>query len=424
LTKHNSDFITETVIYLNDTNTNWNWVHKEDPDPFFNEVDIEFVGLHELGHVLGIAHSNNSNDIMFSEGFEGRTLQNNDRYAFANLYLLDDIATGLEDGLGIVSDDKNIVENQTCQYEAYFYDYEPLGDAIQSWDSFIINLGHKEGNYELANSSAAGQPIGGIQPDYFGWEIDIPTLPQGYEWNFDQNGYVNGSVVISGTDNDGVFHHTDYLIGINIAPITPKNFEGETENGHPKLVWDANPEADVEEYEIWKKINSGSYSLTASTSNTYYVDSDENVIGQPEANDKDIYYKVRAVDLSGKKSNYTSSLHYLVEGEPLWSSSQGDNSKDIIVTEYELDTNTPNPFNPTTQISYALPEASAVTLEVFDVSGRKVSVLVKKSQEQGWHYATFVGGTLPSGIYIYRISATGMESGKRFTQAKRMLLVK
>jgi len=141
-------------------------------------------------------------------------------------------------------------------------------------------------------------------------------------------------------------------------------------------------------------------------------------------NSKDIFYKARAVDITGKKSLYTLSVQYLVSGDPLWSRDGSKNFQALQLDDFALEANHPNPFNPTTQISYALPEASAVTLEVFDVSGRKVSVLVKKSQEQGWHYATFDGGTLPSGIYIYRISATGMESGKRFTQAKRMLLVK
>jgi len=154
------------------------------------------------------------------------------------------------------------------------------------------------------------------------------------------------------------------------------------------------------------------------------VDTSEDIIGQPEANDKDIYYKVRAADNTGKKSSFTSDAYYLVEGDPLWSKDKDFKIKKMSVSDFQLAANHPNPFNPTTQISHALPEASAVTLEVFDVSARKVSVLVKKSQEQGWHYATFDGGTLPSGIYVYRISATGMESGKRFTQAKRMLLIK
>ncbi len=208
------------------------------------------------------------------------------------------------------------------------------------------------------------------------------------------------------------------------APSQPTNFSGTTQNNHPELSWNANSEPDIDNYEIWKKENTGSYSLYATTTDTYYVDTSEDVISQPEANDKDVYYKVRASDVSSKKSAFTSAIHYLVKGDPAWSKNAKSDGQNMTISRFRLAANHPNPFNPTTHISYALPEASIVTLEVFDVSGRKVSVLVKKSQEQGWHYATFDGGTLPSGIYVYRISATGMESGKGFTQAKRMLLVK
>jgi len=212
---------------------------------------------------------------------------------------------------------------------------------------------------------------------------------------------------------------------IDNVPAVPGSFTGETENNHPKITWDFN-EADILHYEVWKKKDSPNFVLHTTTSNNYYVDTEEEVATGPhQANELDIYYKVKAVDVLDQKSSFTSAVNFRVEGEPQYTKDMNNLFGQLHTVEsFALIANHPNPFNPTTQISYALPEACAVTMEVFDVSGRKVSVLVKKSQEQGWHYATFDGGTLPSGIYIYRINATGMESGKRFTQAKRMLLVK
>jgi len=197
-------------------------------------------------------------------------------------------------------------------------------------------------------------------------------------------------------------------------------------NNHPLISWDASEAADLQHYKVYKRDPDSypNFSYLATTTSTSYEDTEEEVAGEPAANQYDVDYRVTAVDYQDNESSHSSTVSIKVQGEPLSSWGESIALQNISINDFALAANHPNPFNPTTQISYALPEASAVTLEVFDVSGRKVSVLVKKSQEQGWHYATFDGGTLPSGIYIYRISATGIESGKRFTRAKRMLLVK
>ena len=72
-----------------------------------------------------------------------------------------------------------------------------------------------------------------------------------------------------------------------------------------------------------------------------------------------------------------------------------------------LEQNYPNPFNPSTAIEYALPEAAHVRLDVFDVSGRNVIVLVDGTRPAGTHTARFDAGGLPSGLYVYRLQAGG-----------------
>jgi hypothetical protein len=84
-----------------------------------------------------------------------------------------------------------------------------------------------------------------------------------------------------------------------------------------------------------------------------------------------------------------------------------------------LSQNFPNPFNPTTKISYRLPTNSFVMLKVFNVLGEEVAILVKERQAAGVHEATFAGGwACPSGVYFYRLETNGT------VISKKMLLLK
>ena len=86
--------------------------------------------------------------------------------------------------------------------------------------------------------------------------------------------------------------------------------------------------------------------------------------------------------------------------------------------EFRLEQNYPNPFNPSTNISYVIPEATQVTVEVFNLLGERVAELVNKLQASGEHSVRFDATGLTSGIYIYRINAGS------FISTKKMLLVK
>jgi hypothetical protein len=86
--------------------------------------------------------------------------------------------------------------------------------------------------------------------------------------------------------------------------------------------------------------------------------------------------------------------------------------------QFHLHGNYPNPFNPSTRIAFALPVQEHVRLEVYDLLGRRVALLVDEVRAAGHHAVDFDASTLSSGLYLYRITAGD------FIQTRKMMLMK
>lgn len=95
-----------------------------------------------------------------------------------------------------------------------------------------------------------------------------------------------------------------------------------------------------------------------------------------------------------------------------------DEDKAEIISSYSLSNNYPNPFNPSTKITYELPKSSEVILKVYDILGKEAATLINGSQSAGKHTVEFNAANLPSGIYFYMLRADN------FTQVKKMALIK
>jgi hypothetical protein len=97
----------------------------------------------------------------------------------------------------------------------------------------------------------------------------------------------------------------------------------------------------------------------------------------------------------------------------------GENKSPVeMPTEYSLRANYPNPFNPSTSITFYVPKTSDVSVTVYNSLGMEVETLVSRSFPPGRHEVTFHAGNLSSGVYFYRMTA-GI-----FSSVRRMMLLR
>lgn len=128
------------------------------------------------------------------------------------------------------------------------------------------------------------------------------------------------------------------------------------------------------------------------------------------------YWKVRAVNPGGNENNKSE-----------WSKKQSfyipvpDSPEQ---KQFALGQNSPNPFNPSTNISFNIPKQSAVKLVIYDILGREITKLADEILQQGNYSKLFDASSLPSGVYFYRLSANPADGTAGFTEIKRMILVK
>jgi len=93
-------------------------------------------------------------------------------------------------------------------------------------------------------------------------------------------------------------------------------------------------------------------------------------------------------------------------------------SGEEVVSVFSLEPNYPNPFNPSTKLSFSLPVQGKVTLKVMNILGQEMATLVDGIRPAGMNEVVFDAKGLPSGVYFYRISAAGQ------TLTRKMILSK
>jgi hypothetical protein len=226
------------------------------------------------------------------------------------------------------------------------------------------------------------------------------------------------------------------ILDTSPQPPSPPTITLDASGINPKLNWNAVCGADS--YKIYRGTIQGQpgtvgchmigvYDHIGTTTSTTFTD---NMVWiDPNSNILACYY-VTSVNQYGESSPSNEvGVHGMA---PLKEDELITAQTIALPMKYAIHDNYPNPFNPSTTIRYELPEASRVSLVVYDIMGREVQRLVDGVIEPGYYTATWEGrnksgSPVASGIYIYRFTAlplsdAGMREGMHYV--KTMLFTK
>jgi hypothetical protein len=193
------------------------------------------------------------------------------------------------------------------------------------------------------------------------------------------------------------------LLGNTPLPVELVTFTGRNANDKVLLKWKTATEINNYGFDIERKSSAGDWAKIGfmpgygnSNSPRDYSYTDNNTVSGK------VQYRLKQLDIAGK-AQYSDAIDVAVAPP----------------STFVLMQNSPNPFNPTTSIKYQLPVASLVTLTVYDLLGREVSMIVNEYQQPGsyaavWNGMDSRGAAVSSGVYLYRLAAGN------FIQTKKM----
>jgi hypothetical protein len=202
-------------------------------------------------------------------------------------------------------------------------------------------------------------------------------------------------------------------------PVEISLFEAIADYGYNSLNWRTESEENSLGFRVWRAetVEIGVFPALDEFSPVADWQSDAGLLGHENTSERMDYryhdnnvvpgqiyvYRLEAVDLDGSSEYYGLSLYLTSLDKP---------------TAYSLAPNYPNPFNPSTQISFDLPNAGLTSLRVFNLQGQLVSTLLNEDLAWGRHSVTFDASSLASGTYFYQIEAGN------FKETRKMILLK
>ncbi len=239
-----------------------------------------------------------------------------------------------------------------------------------------------------------------------------PNTPYGSTYARYRLGYGPDRLAVSSPVGKALYGEVEGSCCELQLPVELTSFEGVGEDNQVRLTWTTASELENDRFVIRRALNvDGPYSnwveipgsgTTSGETNYEYIDT-------RVVNNVTYYYRLRDIDINGRITEHDIT----VTATPRF-----DNPDPMTIDSYKLYQNVPNPFNPTTIITYDIAEAGMVSLKVFNIEGREVATLVNDVQDQDRYTVTFDVKNLASGIYFYRLETSD------FIATKKMVVIK
>ncbi|MDZ7718150.1 MAG: T9SS type A sorting domain-containing protein [Balneolaceae bacterium] len=220
-------------------------------------------------------------------------------------------------------------------------------------------------------------------------------------------------------DGDSWMQDSDYTVHLqsSTAPDAPKNLSVSIEEraAGPAAVLSWNePGGDIAFYEIWKQLRARSdqseqpVELIGTSETNSYADASITNLPSGEFDQRWFVKAVNSDSLTSAPSNYTEWIYFDQSATP---------------DEFKLYNPFPNPMREAGNVRYQLAEEADVTLQLFDLLGRKIKLILSDSQSAGTFTKEWNSGGLSSGIYILRLTVTP-EAGSAYQKSVRVSVIK
>ncbi|MGM0587356.1 MAG: two-component regulator propeller domain-containing protein [Bacteroidota bacterium] len=272
---------------------------------------------------------------------------------------------------------------------------DPYRVETQAGEAASWNVWRKDGENWI---SVGSSPISRAQTNTI--DVSVPTTMDSDQYSED-NRYI---FRISAHHQDGsIIAYSDTLGGYaidNKAPAKVKGLSKTDQESGVEVSWNPVEAKDLEEYEVYLLDNDGSLAENPTKTST-----SSSVIISETSSDRD--FVVKAKDRHGNRGPAS---------DPVTITSIGD-GQEATPEAFTLKKNYPNPFNPTTTVPFALPEAADVTINVYNILGHRVATLTDQRYSAGQHQVSFEASRLASGTYIIKA-----QLGDQVFERKMMLL--
>ncbi len=196
-----------------------------------------------------------------------------------------------------------------------------------------------------------------------------------------------------------------------VLPVEMVSFTANSSNNAVALSWRTESETDNSHFNLYRSTNPanrGDLTKQINGHGTSAIPNNYSFTDRDVVNGTTYYYRIADVTTDG--SEHLNS--FVVTATPT------DQVSSEVPGKYKLSQNFPNPFNPTTEVSYTIPEAGTVRLTIYDVLGKELRTLVNGYQAAKTYQVQFDASNLPSGTYYYSLKANNFSTTKMMSLTK------